>query len=133
MRLVLGCVLAVSVPGAAPGSEPLDDLFAGWAAAQSRAESFVVEFSVETKFFEERQKATGTFRLVRTKTGELFASSEVVAEEPKGEKADRFSGLLNGSSVYLLNHDKKTAVRFKVGDGELMPFLEKYFNPFVVL
>jgi hypothetical protein len=136
MRLMLGClVVVVCAASGALATEPLDDLFAGWVAAEGKAESLVVEFDLETKdpIFDHRDKASGMFRLVRTKNGEVFASYEVVAEKPKGEKAERFNGMLNGLSVYLLNFGKKTAVRFAQTDGELKPFLENYFNPFVVL
>ncbi len=135
MRLVLGFVLAVCVAGRVSATEPLDDVFAGWLAAQGKAESLVVEFGLETRdpIFDQRDKATGTFRLLRTKKGGVFATYEVVAEKPKGEKADRFTGLLNGGKVFLLKHEKKTAVRFDFADGELAPFLETYFAPFVLL
>jgi hypothetical protein len=135
MRLMFGWLLVVCAAGGALATEPLDDLFARWVAAEGKAESLVVKFDLETKdpIFDQRDKASGTFRLIRTKNGEVFASYEVVAEKPKGEGAEQFSGLLNGGKVYLLNHDKKTAMRFELADSELKPFLEKYFNPFVVL
>lgn len=135
MRFILGSVLVVCAAGGTSSAEPLDKLFAGWAAAQGRAESLVVEFGLETKdpIFDDPEKATGTFRLLRTEKGEVVASYEVVAEKPRGENAERFNGLLNAGRVYLLDHDNKAAVRFEFADGELNPFLEKHFNPFVVL
>jgi hypothetical protein len=135
MRFVLGCAFVVGVAGGSSAAEPLDAVFAGWAAIQGAAESHVVDFGLETKdpIFHQREMATGSFRLIRTEKGEVFASYEVVSEKPKGKKPERFSGLLNGGTVYLLDHEKKTAVRFEFADGELTPFLEKHFNPFAVL
>lgn len=135
MRPEFACVLAVCAAGAAAGAEPLDDLFAGWAKAQGRVESLVVEFALETKepAFGTSDRFTGAVRLIRTRAGEVFASYERVAEGPKRQNADRWSALLNGGKVYLLNHDQKAAIRFEPARDELVPFLEKHFSPFVVL
>jgi hypothetical protein len=35
--------------------------------------------------------------------------------------------------VYILDHDNKIAIRFEPTDGDVRGFLEKYFNPFVLL
>ena len=140
MRLVIGFVLIVCAGRGASAAEPLDDLFAGWVAAQGRAESLVVEFCREFRdpVFgrpEKPSKASGAFRWVRTKKGEVCASYEIVAEKPKGKQSERFAGLLNCGNVYLLHHDEKTAERLGVGvaDAKLTLFLEEYDNPFVVL
>jgi hypothetical protein len=40
--------------------------------------------------------------------------------------------LLNGGSIYRLNHDKKQASRLNA-DGDVSPFVERWFNPLVIL
>ena len=135
MRSLLGCLLVLSVAGLANGADRKDELFAGWEKAQRRVESLVVEFTLETKNpnFGTSEKASGTFRLIRTKTGEVFASYEGIAEKGKGEKPGRFIGLLSKGAIYILNDDKKIAIRFDPAEGKLSQFLEDHFNPFVRL
>jgi hypothetical protein len=136
MRALLGSLLVFGfVALCADGAERQDHLFASWQEAQRDVKSLVVEFTRETRdpIAEERQKAEGTFRLIRTPKGEMFASYEIVQPEAKDDKQERWSGLLHNGTVYLLNHDKKTAIRFEPADGDLWRFLEKYFNPFVLL
>jgi hypothetical protein len=135
MQILFGCVMVVCASGAAPPAGPLDELFAGWGAARGKAESLAVEFALETwdRALDERVKAKGTFRLIRTKGGEVLASYEVVRQGRKGKEGERVSILLTGKSVYFLDHDKNTATRFESPNGAHGLFLEEYVNPFVVL
>jgi hypothetical protein len=134
MRVLAPSVLFVGFFASwAKGDDRLDRLFMSWAEAQRDIKALVVEFNLETRdsITGKREKSDGTIRLMRTPVGDVLASYQVA--EPAGTR-DRWSGLLNGGTVYLLNHDKKTAVRFeRQTDDELRRFLEEYFNPFVWL
>ncbi|HMC65212.1 MAG TPA: hypothetical protein VKI65_09765 [Gemmataceae bacterium] len=136
MRPFVGSLLAVSfVTAVAHGADRQDQLFASWEQAQREVRSLVVEFTLQTKdtIREERHKTEGTFRLIRTRNGKLFASYEAIEKKPNGDGQERWSGLLNDGAVYLLNANQKAAIRFEPVDGDLRGFLEKYFNPFVLL
>jgi hypothetical protein len=130
-----GLLVACLVAPFAEKVDPQDQLFGSWQESQRGVKSLVVQFSLETKdrVFDERKKSEGTFRLVRTPKGEVFASYELTHAKAKEKNEERWSGLLNNDTVYLLNHDRKSAIRFKPTDGELLEFLEKHFNPFVQL
>src|SRR5262245_38348861 len=113
MRVLTASLVVVGLVASwAKGDERLDQLFASWVEAQRDVNALVVEFSLETRdsLTGKREKSDGTLRLMRTPNGEVLASYEVA--EPAGSR-DRWSGLLNGRTVYLLNHDKKTAIRFE--------------------
>jgi hypothetical protein len=136
MRAFLGSLLVVGFLAAcADGADRQDQLFASWQDAQRDVKSLVVEFTLETwdTSFQAGEKAEGTFRLIRTANGDVLASCEVREPQAKGEKRERWSGLLHKGTVYLLNDDKKTAIRFEPADGDVPRFLEKHFNPFVLL
>lgn len=136
MRAFTTSILIVScVVGRSAGADRKDDLFASWQGAQRDVSSLIVEFTLKTKdlAIDKVQSANGAFRLIRTGKGEVFASYEVLPQGTKDDKSSQSSGLLNNGSIYLLNHDNKTAIKFEFGDGELRGFLEKYFNPFVRL
>lgn len=110
-----------------------DQLFASWQEAQRSVKSLVIDFTLELKhgsFIDD--KAEGTFRLLRTPNGQIFASYHVCPAEGNFLVGD-FSGLLNDGIVYKLNESGKTALNLKPIQGDLMQFLEKYFNPFVLL
>ena len=128
-------VCLVSCTMLAEGTSRLDELFASWQQTQRTVRSLVVEFTLETqdRVYNTWDKATGTFRLLRTRKGEIFASYEVITKKPKGDKSERFSGLLNGGSIYLLNHDNKSAIRYEPAGGDVRGFLGTYWNPFVAL
>jgi hypothetical protein len=135
MRSYVASLLVVGFIGAcAHGDDRLDELFASWQEAHRGVKSLVVDFTLETwdPIFKDRERAEGTFRLVRTAKGEVFASYELVHKR-QDDKPLRLSGLLNGGAVYLLDQEKKTAHRFEFTDDELRKFLEQYFNPFVLL
>ncbi|MBV9124835.1 MAG: hypothetical protein JO112_15885 [Planctomycetes bacterium] len=119
----------------ADGADRLDQLFASWQEAQHSVRALVVEFILEYKdpFFNEPLKAEGTFRLIRTSRGEVFALYETTYPGGKAEKQERFIGLLNLGRVYLLDPDKKKAIRFEPKDGDVTEFLGRNFNPFVWL
>jgi hypothetical protein len=136
MSFVSGSLVAlVSFTAFAEGVSRRDELFESWEKAQRGVRSLVVEFTLETRdpVYNTWDKTTGTLRLLRTRTGKILASYEVIAKKPKEEKPERSSGLLNGGSIYLLNHDNKHAMRFEPAGGDVRGFLETYFNPFVVL
>jgi hypothetical protein len=111
-----------------------DELFASWEQAQRTIRSLVVEFSFERSDpnFGETEKCAGTVRLIRTPKGELFGSYELGEKQKTGGRR-LWNGLLNGGLVYLLDYDKKRAMKFDPASSDLRGFLEKYFSPFVVL
>lgn len=134
MRVAMGCLLLAATANSALSADPLDDLFAQWASAQRRVESLVVDFRLEktsSVFDQEKEEGLGTFRLLRTKDGKLFASYEAAEVQPVAKKVERNGGLLNGGAVYLLVYGEKKAIRFRPDDLNL--FLETCFNPMVVL
>lgn len=119
----------------ASGPGRLDRVFASWEGAQRGVKSLVVRFTLETRdrAFDEREKAEGTFCLLRTSRGEVSAS--YVINPPKGKKGrqEHWSGLLNDGAVYLLNHDRRMAIRYGPPDCGLPRFLARYLNPFALL
>jgi hypothetical protein len=123
---------AIAVP-AALASKP-DQLLTSWARTQQKVRSLVVEFTltIPHPVFHEDKHLKGTFKLIRTPKGRTFASYQVRENKLKGERKEESMGLLNGGSVYLLNQDKKTAIKFTPKDGDMKRFLTEYFNPFVM-
>ena len=110
-----------------------DQLFASWQEAQRTVKSLVVDFTLEAKhgsFIDD--KAEGTFRLLRTPNGQIYAYYQVRPAEGNFFLRD-VSGLLNDGTIFGLNESEKTALNLKPIQGDLMQFLEKYFNPFVLL
>src|SRR5437899_1743329 len=137
MRVFAASVLVVVFVAAwANAGDRLDELFASWEEAQRDVKTLVVEFSQKAKdpLVDKWETTECTFRLIRSPNGEVFASYEFGEPVERAVKRDRWSGLLNNRAVYLLNHDKKTAVRFEHQKADdLRRFLEEYFNPFVRL
>jgi hypothetical protein len=135
MRAFLACFLAAGFAAEhTVAADRVDQLFAAWQIAQRDVKSLVVEFTREEldPISHERPKANGTFRLIRTPKGEVFASYEL--RWIKGSRPpDRLSGILNNGRVYLLDHQAKSADRFVPSDGDLQRFLEWHFNPFIRL
>ncbi len=128
MRVFAASFLVVGLVAlCADGADRQDELFASWQEAQRDIKSLVVEFALETRdpTFDMRKMADGTFRLLRTPKGEVFASYELTQVKAKGAVPERLSGLLNNGTVYLLHHDRKTAIRFELTDGDLRRFLEQ--------
>jgi hypothetical protein len=125
-------IVAIAMPAAAADRQ--DELFASWKQAQRDVRSLVVEFTLETQaIWHTTEQYEGTFKLVRTPEGEIFASHDIAGKKPGAGQQERWGGLLNGGRVYLLDYDKKLAIKFEPAESELPGFLEKYFNPFVVL
>jgi len=112
--------------------ERQDQLFASWQEAQQTVKSLVVDFTLEVKHGSFDEKAEGTFWLIRTPKGQILASYQLSAPEGSFFSHD-LSGLLNNGTVYLLNEKEKIALSLRPIQGDLMQFLEKYFNPFVLL
>jgi hypothetical protein len=110
-------------------AERLAELFASWEQAQRTVRSLSITFTTETReaVFDQREQREGTFRLFRNRNGEVFASYRVL------DKKGKVVGLLNAGSAYLLDEDNKIASRLGSASPDLRGFLEKYFNPFVVL
>lgn len=135
MQKVIGMVLFLFAASGPSDPEPLDELFDGWARAQGKVESLIVEFDLETKdnTFNTVEKFTGRFSLIRNKRGEVFALYDTTRKESRDGKAKHSAGLLNGGKVYLLNHDEKKATSVEITDSELMAFLEDYFICYTVL
>ncbi len=136
MRALGGSLLVVALfHASAEAAGRLDQLFASWQEAQRGVRSLVVQFSLETfdQAFNERSKAVGTFRLIRTPTGKLFASYKITQPRGKGQKQERHWGLLHNGSVYFLNLDRQEALHLAATGDDLLPFLEQWCNPFVGL
>ncbi|MBI3409722.1 MAG: hypothetical protein HY040_15380 [Planctomycetes bacterium] len=136
MHAFVGIWLSVGCLGALQsGPDRMDELFAAWEAAEQNFKSLVVDFTLQVKepICNDRQKSDGTFRMLRTAKGAVFATYELVNTNPKDEKQERTSGLLNNGIIYLLDHEKKVAVRFEPSDGDARRFLERHFNPLVSL
>jgi hypothetical protein len=95
----------------------------------------VVHFSRETtdRTYQKQTKAEGTFRLLRTPQGDLFASFEQWQLDAQEGKPGRFHGLLNHGKVYVLSPDTKYAIRFEPSDGDVYGFLKRHFIPFILL
>ena len=136
MRLLLTCALVVCTSSVAFSIDPIDELFADWAAAQGTLQSLVVDFDLVSRDLicaGVQEKSSGSFRLVRTNKSEVFASYAVKQDDSKTNNSSWASGLLNNGKIYLLNHSQKKAFRFEFADGEVRPFLEENFNPLAVL
>jgi hypothetical protein len=136
MRRFLASLLIVGlVVASASGADRQDQLFASWEEAQRGVTSLVVTFTLETwdPTFDVRHKADGTFRLFRTPKGELLGSYEITQPRTKGDGQVRVSGLLNNATLYLLDNDQKMALMFELTEGDLLGFLARNFNPFVLL
>jgi hypothetical protein len=135
MQFVSGTLLVALAAIHAESDARQEQLFASWQEAQRTIKSLVVQFTLETRDIVSKRgqpKAEGVFRLIRTPDGKLFASYQLT--QPEGSDwPGRWTGLLNDGSVYLLVDDKKTAFGMKPNDDDLRQFLEKHFNPFVLL
>ena len=116
------------------GRNRLDELFTAWNAAQQDFKSLVVEFTSVTKdpVFNQTEKSEGTFRMLRTETGAVFASYEAASAQAKNKERERSRALLNNGIIYLLDYEKKTALRFEPSD-DARGFLERHFGPLVTL
>jgi hypothetical protein len=136
MRQIFASLSAfVALASAAPAADRLDELFASWEKAQAGTQSLVVEYTVETKdggADDEPFRATCIIRLLRKADGGICASYTPTMEQKDAAKRDRITYLLNNRSVYTLNHDKKLAFR-EDGIGDLTPYLERWFNPLLIL
>src|SRR5947199_10340495 len=114
MRSFVGGVLAlVLISAVALGADRQDELFASWEQAQRNLKSLAVEFTLEIndRTFNIHQKGEGRFRLVRSQNGDIFASYDETEKDARSHAVVRFSALLNGSCLYVLDHDSKTAER----------------------
>jgi hypothetical protein len=137
MRSFIGGLLTVVlISSVAQGADRLGELFASWEQAQRSLKSLAVEFTLEIndRTFNVHHKAEGSFRLVRIQNGDVLASYDQTEKDAKSHGVVRFSGLLNGSCLYLLDHNTKTAERIgKAPDAEIRQLLVEYINPFVLL
>jgi len=112
----------------------LEELFSSWRDAQSKMKSLVVDFSYEIKdsTFNRRTTFQGGLRLLRTADGELLG--RYVLKETGSTPGPDIEALLNHGfnhgSVYWLNHEDKSAIRFDAPGDDLVAFLERWFNPF---
>jgi hypothetical protein len=126
---LIGVGILVTAMPVSP-AERLDQLFTSWEGCQRDVHSLVVEFTREEwdPVFETRREFDGTFKLLRTRTGDVFASYEDSENSPV-----RYSGLISGGTIYILERDTKTALKFEPADQNVIGFMNKYFNPFVLL
>jgi len=132
MQFICGTLIICLAAVHAESEARQDQLFASWQGAQLNVKSLVVHFTLEQRYGSFIDKADGTFRLIRTPNGQIFASYQVF---PAKESLflSSFSGLLNGGTIYVLNEEEKTAFSLRSIQGDLMQFLEKHFHPFVLL
>jgi hypothetical protein len=137
MRALLTSLLIIGLSAeCACGADRVDELFVSWQAAQRDIKSLLVEFTKETldRSSDKLEEAEGTFRLIRNPDGKLLASYRVIEPRTTREKRpSQVTGLLAGGAIYLLDHRGNSALRFDLKEDALPPFLEKYFNPFVLL
>jgi hypothetical protein len=110
-----------------------EQLFRSWENAKADTRSLVVEFTLERtdRIRDEKHRFNGTFKLLRTKKGELLASYALTKPDSPGKP--EWVGLLNGGALYSLRPDKKEAARFVPEDGDVRLWLEEKFNPFALL
>ena len=109
-----------------------EQLFASWQDAQRAIKSLVVHFTLETRDGSYCEKAEGTFRIIRTLNGEIFGSYQLTY--PEGSLfPGQWDALLSNGRIYLLYERQKRAMYRGPTDGDLQRFLEKNFNPFVLL
>lgn len=135
MRAFVVTLVALGfVAASADGADRLDELFASWEEAQRGFKSLVVEFSLDRadEVWREREKADGTFRLLRTPNGEIYASCEFTQPRLRNGKKERWSTLLNSGKLYALKHDDKVALRFDA-EGDVRRFAEENVSSFVRL
>lgn len=132
--VVLGFVVIGILTPRIIAADQLDDLFASWAKAQAGVRSLIVEYTVETNdaVFDRTEKVNCTIRLLRKEDGGICASCAWATEQKGATRHDLITYLFSNGSVYKLIHDKKQAVRFNT-DGDLPAFLERYFNPLLIL
>ena len=136
MQSFVGSLIALAIISACVDrAHRKDQLFASWQDAQKGVKSLIVEFTLETKdaTFGKTETVRGTFRLLRTPKDDVFASYEICQPEAKGAKSDQCRGLLSDGMVYVLDQERKTAIRFDPTDVGLQSFLVRYFNPFPLL
>jgi hypothetical protein len=136
MQSFIGSLIALAIISAcADRAHRKDQLFGSWQDAQPGVKSLIVEFTLETKdaTFGKTETFRGAFRLLCTPKDEVFASYELSQPEAKAATRDQCSGLLSDGMVYILDRERKTAIKFDPADTGLRPFLERYFNPFVLL
>ena len=133
MRSIIASALAVIfLAPTAPAANRLDQLFAAWEKAQAGVQSLVIDYTVETIVGGETVRGKGSFRLLRKADGTVCATDAPTMDQRGTTNRDRVTYLLNNGSVYELNHGKKQASRLH-GGGDLAPFLERWFNPLVIL
>jgi hypothetical protein len=126
---LIGCVLlVVALPAGAADRQ--DELFASWERTRKDVRSLVVEFTLtmDDRTFKERQQWEGTIRVLRGPADKVSASYEAREKKPK---AERGGYLLSGGKAYLLNHDRKTAMKFDLAGRDVLHVVEETFNPFV--
>jgi hypothetical protein len=124
---------AIAMPLTA--ADPVETLFRRWDQTQREARSFVVEFTLTRKSVvtEEQQQFHGTLQWMRSAEGEMCAVYEARLVTGPAEPARRCSELLRGRTAYLLDHERKRAIKFELTDPDMLHFLGKYWNPFVLL
>jgi hypothetical protein len=136
MQSLVGSLIALALISACgDAAHCKDQLFASWQEAQKGVKSLIVEFTLETKdaTFGKTETFRGAFRLLCTPKDEVFASYELSQPNAKGAEREQYGGLLSDGIVYVLDHERKTAMRFDPTDTGVRPFLERHFNPFVLL
>lgn len=132
-RLWSGFFVFGFIASSVRGNDRQEELFKSWQEAQRSVKSLVVQFTLVTwdSVYEERLEAEGIFRLLCTPTGQVFASYDVTPKAKRDSEL-KCSALLNNGKIYLLRHDERTAIQFDATKGDLLGFLGKYFNPFVL-
>jgi hypothetical protein len=133
MHIALGSIIFASV-SLASQSEQLSDIFRSWELARNNVNSLIVEFEQENRdsIRKTRSKFAGTFKLLRTPDGRVYATLDMTPLEPKSlPETEHY--LLNSGTIYCLNHEKKTAWKYKTLDGDLTASLAGTWIPCIAL
>lgn len=133
MGVTLGFVMAVMLAGEKQTPARLDEVFARWAEAEKGCRSLVVEFAITQSHnvIKRDMVTTGILRLARTDGGEVVAGCEFIRTD--NGRTFRQQALVSEGRVYLLDPERKTAVRWENMEGGAAGFVERNFLPFVLL
>jgi hypothetical protein len=136
MSVSIAIYALVACLGFSVGAERKDAAFSSWKQAKEGTESLVVEYKKESKDLVTLKQSSSTFvfRLLQIK-GKIYASVAKVETNLKAEKVEQRVALLADSTIYLYGFgpEEETAVRLEFKPEELRSFLQRHFDPFVVL
>ncbi len=113
------------------------ELFDSWQKAQKDVTSLVVEFAYEgiDASFPEVRKGTGIVRILRTATGQIYGSYELLYDSKTkgGAPEDQFTAVLLDGPYAVLDYKTKTVCHGTLDRKELICQLAEYLNPAIIL